>query len=402
MEQTLRETNILTVTQLNSYVKNLINGDSFLNFVYVSGEVSNLKKHTSGHYYFSLKDKMCQINCVMFAQYAKGVKFNLEDGLKVVVSGRVNVYEKAGTYQVYVESVKPEGLGDLYLAFLQLKEKLEKEGIFSEKHKKPLPFFPRVIGVVSSETGAVIHDIITTVKNRNNSVRIILSPAKVQGDDAASSVVGALSRLSAVEEVEVIIVARGGGSLEDLAAFNDEAVARAIFSCVKPVVSAIGHETDFTIADFAASRRAPTPTGAAQICVPDKFEMFKFIEFLKSKLKNSLLKKIDFDKKMLEKLKNSYIFRNPYQRINLFYEDLDRMTERLYDKIKEYFKAQKEKIKFLKMHLKVLSPYSILERGYSIVLNKRSAGVVKSVKDVREKDLITVQVSDGEFESKVI
>ncbi|MFH1453688.1 MAG: exodeoxyribonuclease VII large subunit [Armatimonadota bacterium] len=404
MEEVIQDKkqNILTVTQLTSFIKNLIDYNDFLSFIYLSGEVSNLKKHTSGHYYFNLKDQKSQISCVMFAGNAKKIKFDLKDGMKVIATGRVSVYERSGSYQLYVDSLKPEGLGELYLAFLQLKEKLEKEGLFDESRKKPLPYFPRVLGVVSSETGAVIHDILTTIKNRNNSVKVILAPSKVQGEDAPPSIVKAIERLNRLSEVEIIIVARGGGSLEDLMAFNSEEVARAIFSSGKPVVSAVGHETDFTIADFVSSRRAPTPTGAAQVCVPDKFEMFRNIENLKSKLKTNLLKKIDYDRKLLERLRNSYIFRNPFQKINLMYQDLDRLTEQLYDKIKEYFRQQREKIKFLKTHLKVLNPYNILDRGYGIITDKKSKKVIKSVNDVKKNDLVLVQVSDGEFESKVL
>lgn len=396
-----KQQNIITVSQLTLFIKNIIEAEDFLNYLWVSGEVSNLKKHTSGHYYFSLKDSRSQINCVMFGANSK-IKFNLEDGMKVIVNGKVSVYEKNGNYQLYVNEIKPEGMGELYLAFIQLKEKLEKEGIFDEKHKKPLPYFPKVIGVVSSETGAVIHDIITTIKNRNDSIKIILSPAKVQGEDAPASIIKALERLNKIDEVEVIIVARGGGSLEDLMAFNNENVARAIFYSPKPVVSAVGHETDFTIADFTASRRAPTPTGAAQTCAPDKFEMFRYLEIIKNKIKQSLFKKIDFDKKMLERLRTSYIFKNPYRLINAHLQDLDRLVEKLYRKIDEYFRSHKEKLKFLKTHLKVLSPLNILDRGYGIISNKATKGIIKSVNDIKPGDLLVIQVADGEFDSKAI
>lgn len=391
----------ITVTQLTKYLKNLIETDDFLRSVWVKGEISGLKKAPSGHVYFTLKDPYSQIRCVMFASIAGLMKFNLEDGMKVLITGNVTIYEKTSHYQIKVQDLKPEGIGELFLAFQQLKEKLSKEGLFDERHKKPLPYFPLTIGVVTSPTGAVIHDIITTLKKRNDSVKIILAPAQVQGIEAPLSVVKALDKLNRLGGIDLIILARGGGSIEELMAFNTEIVARAIFESKIPIISAVGHETDFTITDFVADYRAPTPTGAAQTAIFDKIEQIKSLETTKQRFKLALLSQLEIASKHLDNLRNSFVFKNPYQKINTLSQDLDRLAEIISSKIKDYFQKKREKLKFLENHLKVLNPLSILQRGYSICFDSKNQ-IIKSISQIAKGDKITVKVANGDFKSKVI
>lgn len=279
---------VYTVTQINNYIKRLLDEDFFLSGVFIGAEISNYKEHVSGHLYFTLKDEKAAINAVMFRDAAAGLTFRPESGMNVIVSGRVSVYEKTGQYQLYVDLMEPAGLGALYLAFTQLKNKLEAEGLFDVNIKRPIPRFPDIIGVVTAAGGAAIRDIINVAKRRNPAVKLIISPSPVQGQGAAEEIAAAIEALNRRGSVDVIIVGRGGGSIEDLWAFNEEVVARAVRASAIPVVSAVGHETDFTICDFAADLRAPTPSAAAELCVPDRYELKTSLNWIRSRLDNSL------------------------------------------------------------------------------------------------------------------
>ena len=269
---------LVSVTQLNEYVRRTLASDPMLRGLSLRGEISNFKRHTSGHLYFSLKDENARIACVMFRQHAFGLRMQPRDGMRVVLDGAVSLYAQGGQYQFYAESMRPDGVGDLYLRFEQLKAELEREGLFDPSLKKPLPLLPRTVGVVTSPTGAAVRDIVSVSSRRNPGVHLLLCPASVQGDSAAGEIVRAIKTLDRLPEVDVIIVGRGGGSIEELWAFNEEAVARAIFACRTPVVSAVGHETDFTIADFVADLRAPTPSAAAERAVPVRDDLLAEVE----------------------------------------------------------------------------------------------------------------------------
>ena len=285
--------NPITVTKLNSYVKALLDNDELLNNIYIKGEISNLKKHYTGHYYFTLKDKNSLVKCVMFKTYTSFLDFEIEDGMNVVVLGTVAVYERDGVYQIYVKAMEPDGVGDLYAAYEALKEKLGEEGLFDEKYKKKIPFMPKEIGVITSKTGAVIRDIINVTTRRFKGVHIKLYPASVQGKGAAETIVKGIEYFNEAKNVDVIIVARGGGSLEDLWPFNEEITARAIFASKIPIISAVGHETDFTISDFVADLRAPTPSAAGELAVPDLNEVKWKLDNMKRRLAVLLKKKVE-------------------------------------------------------------------------------------------------------------
>lgn len=277
----------LTVSQLNRYVKNTLDADFILNNASVKGEISNLKIHSSGHIYFSLKDGGSKINCVMFKSYAYKLKFVPENGMDIVVEGNVSVYEKEGSYQLYCKAMKREGIGDLYIAFEELKEKLKKEGLFDDAHKKEIPRFPKKVGVITSPTGAALRDIINVTKRRNKGIELLIYPALVQGIDASKTIIEGIKILNKVEDVDIIILARGGGSIEELWAFNNEELAYEIYSSKKPIITGVGHETDFTIVDFVSDRRAPTPSAAAEIAVFDREALIKEILNYKYNIKKS-------------------------------------------------------------------------------------------------------------------
>ena len=301
----------ITVTDLNKYIKDKLAEDENLSNVFVKGEISNYKHHYTGHLYFTLKDENSLIKCIMFKGYAERLKFEPKDGMKIVLYGSVAVFERDGVYQIYAKAMQQDGIGDLYAAYEELKNKLEKEGLFDNVHKKRIPMYPKIVGVLTSQTGAVIRDIINVSTRRNPNVYIRLLPVPVQGPDAAEKIVKAIETMNQNKLADIIIVARGGGSLEDLWPFNEEIVARAIYNSELPVISAVGHETDFTIADFVADLRAPTPSAAAELAVPDVYELKNKINIYKNSLRTSLIKKVQLMKLRYEKCMQSRIFKQP-------------------------------------------------------------------------------------------
>jgi len=392
---------VLSVSEVNKYIKEVIGGDLILSDIWIKGEISNYKNHYSGHMYFTLKDEKSVVKCVMFKGQAFGLKFSPENGIKVMARGYISVFERDGQYQLYVEEMQPDGIGSLYLAFEQLKRKLQEEGLFDNSYKKKLPFLPKSIGVVTSSTGAVIRDIINVVSRRFQNVNIKLYPVSVQGIQAAPSISKAIKRLNQFKCVDIIILARGGGSLEELWPFNEERVARSIFESKIPIISAIGHETDYTIADFVADLRAPTPSAAAEIVVPEKHALKQKIIDLKLRLKNALLQNININKMNLRRLNESIIFKQPYNRINQERIRLDNLERNMVVTLLEQKDQAKVKMQFLIGKLDVLSPISILSRGYSIVKLKKNKKLIKSVDDVNAGDIIEINVEDGIIEAFV-
>ncbi|MCD7905801.1 MAG: exodeoxyribonuclease VII large subunit [Clostridiales bacterium] len=390
---------IYTVSQLNGYVKRLFERDAFLADVFVQGEISNLKLHSSGHIYFTLKDKTAQISCVMFSAYASGLGFLPENGIKVTVYGSVSLYEKTGAYQLYVKIMEPAGVGALYLAYEQLKEKLSKKGIFDEAHKKPIPEYPKCIAVLTSPTGAAVRDIISISGRRNPNVEIVVAPVIVQGEYAAESIVKALELVNRWKGCDVIILGRGGGSLEDLWAFNEEEVAMAVYRSRIPVISAVGHETDFTITDFAADLRAATPSAAAELAVKksddiseimtEAYETMTF--FLEHRLKaaedkiHGYIKYFTSERELRRIYDNELYISELYERLN---KGIDLRTAT----------AERELNKNAAL-LNSLSPFRVLERGYSIV--KKGGGYVSSAKELIVGDKINILFKDGELTARI-
>ncbi|WP_198508041.1 exodeoxyribonuclease VII large subunit, partial [Bacillus sp. FJAT-42315] len=319
----------LTVKALTKYIKRKFDADPHLTNVLVKGEISNFKMHSSGHMYFTLKDDQARMLAVMFSSANRSLKFKPENGMQVLIKGDITVYEAGGQYQMYVKAMQPDGIGDLYLAFEQLKKRLEKEGLFDADKKRPLPVYPKVIGIITSPTGAAVRDIITTIKRRYPVAQMLVYPALVQGENAAPSIVSAIEKANDDGRAEVLIVGRGGGSIEELWAFNEEQVALAISASQVPVISAVGHETDVTIADFVADMRAPTPTGAAELAVPHIEEVVEKVVTRKTRLIRAMSEKIRRERKRYETVKSSYIMRNPETLYRQQAERLDRLTEKL-------------------------------------------------------------------------
>ena len=384
----------LSVKQLNLFVKSLIEGDVRLNNVYVTGEISNFKNHyQSGHFYFTLKDNDAQIRCVMFRAYACRVPFTVRDGLKVVLRGRVSLYEKDGQYQFYAEEMHDQGLGDISLQFQQIKEKLEKEGLFLEENKRQIPAFPQRIAVITSDTGAAVQDILNITARRYPLCEIMLCPVAVQGENAVPSMIDALERVYALGNCDTIIIGRGGGSIEDLWAFNSEALARKIYESPIPVISAVGHETDFTICDFVADLRAPTPSAAAELAVPDSAEIISKLNKYNSLLKNGLLLKYNGQKAKFDALANKSILSKPFN----ITESRSETVDRLFDKMLNAYKGiiSQEKSRYVRdvAKLDALSPLKVLSRGYSIA--EVNGKVIKSVNDISNGDKFKLKLSDG-------
>ena len=389
----------ISVKELNLYVKDLIDRDGFLNNVYVKGEISNLKKHYTGHWYFTLKDKDALIKCVCFKSYTSNVKFDPEDGMQVVVLGTCAVYERDGIYQIYVKGMEQEGLGDLYKKFEELKEKLSKMGMFDEEHKKSIPMLPKSIGVVTSKTGSVIRDIVNVTTRRFPNVNIKLFPAAVQGTGAAETICEGIKYFNDNKNVDVIIIARGGGSLEDLWPFNEEITAHAIYDSEIPIISAVGHETDFTISDFVADLRAPTPSAAGELAVPELSEIKWKLENINRNLTISLSKKLENMKLEYRKIINSKAFKDPISMLSNRRLLLDKHTKDLFLNGKLEFKNKKLELVKIATNLDALSPLKTLTRGYSIVEN--NGKIVKSTKDLNIDDDILLTFSDGKVEARV-
>lgn len=412
----------ISVTQLTRYIKYKIDNDVNLNEVFLKGEISNFKAHSRGHYYFTLKDEGSRINAIMFSSSTKKVKFNPQDGMKVLITGKISVYEATGAYQIYVNDMLEDGIGNLYIAFEQLKEKLEKEGLFKKEIKKKIPRIPSRVGVITAPTGAAIKDIVSTIKRRWPLTEIILFPSLVQGENAKDDIVRQIKRCESFN-IDTLIVGRGGGSIEDLWPFNEEIVARAIYECNIPVISAVGHEIDFTIADFVADLRAPTPTGAAELSVPQKPDVINYIDQLKIRLNKVMQNKINLNKQKIAEIKSRYIFKNPisiyqakevkfdsiYEKLRFNIIDFVNSKQKEYDKVKSsyvltkpYSLIEKKQNTYLQIisKLETLSPLLTLKRGYTIT--KINNKTISSVKDVNIGDKISIDFQDGSIISEVI
>lgn len=392
----------LTVKQLNTYVKSLIEGDTHLASVMVTGEISNFKNHyASGHFYFTLKDKDASIRCVMFRANAMRVSFVPEDGVAVFLRGRVSLYEKDGQYQFYAEEMQPVGLGNISLQFEQIKRKLESEGLFDAEHKRPLPRFPENIAVVTSETGAAVQDIISILGRRYPVCRVILCPVAVQGEAAVPEMILALDKLYLLDTPDLIIIGRGGGSVEDLWPFNSEELARKIYESPVPVISAVGHETDFTICDFVADLRAPTPSAAAELAVPDISELKAKISTLCKRMANALTNDYNYNKIRLERLLNTNVFKRPVEALvyNLS-EEADSLFERLCGAVKKHIEESENKFENLAIKLDALSPLKVLSRGYSVT--EKDGRVVFSAKQLNVGDTVTLRFADDRAVCRVL
>jgi len=394
------EKRIFSVSEITFYIKMTLEDDEILNGLYLRGEVSSPQTYSSGNTYFTLKDEENQIRCIMFGRVYENISFKLEHGMKVLLKGSIEVYGPRGEYKVVVEEIQPDGLGALNLAFMQLKEKLEKEGLFSEEHKKPLPKFPKTIGLITSLDGAVMHDVLNVLGRRYPLVKVIIAPTIVQGKEAAASIVGAIELINNREEkVDVIILGRGGGSLEDLWGFNEEEVARAIFNSRIPIISGVGHETDFTIADFVADYRAPTPSAAAEKAVPDIAELNKLIEGFSERMTNSVMDVIKIDRALVDQLANRPIFKRPLEAIHAYYQKIEHLEYMLNSRISQNIVLKRKRLEILDSKINALNPSSILERGYSIVI--KDGKTVKNSFDVEIDNNINIVLHKGELEAQV-
>lgn len=440
----MNEIKHVTVTALTKYIKRKFDVDPHLTDIWVKGEISNFNLHSRGHMYFTLKDDKARIQAVMFAGANKSLKFKPENGMKVLLRGEISVYEQSGGYQIYVKEMQPDGIGSLYLAYEELKRNLQKEGLFDPKHKKSIPKFPSQIGVITSPTGAAIRDIISTINRRYPQAKVILIPALVQGVQAGTSIVNAINKANHLGQVDVLIVGRGGGSIEELWAFNEEIVARAIFSSAIPIISAVGHETDFTIADFVADLRAPTPTGAAELAVPHFSELLDRLLDRKNRLKRSMQEKLTSKKDRLNQFQTSYAFRYPKQLYLQKEQQLDLLVERLHKEGKRSIIHKKDSFTYLQNRLanvhpkdqvkrskdqhstltkklnremssvlsykhsqfnemiaklNALSPLRVMDRGYSLVYHEDK--LIKSVKQIEAGHRLKVELKDGQLNCQV-
>ena len=408
------EDKYITVGQLNRYLKYKFDQDPNLNQVFLKGEISNFKAHTRGHLYFTIKDETSRINAVMFYSQASKINFTPEDGMKVLVTGRISVYEATGGYQIYVDDMIQDGVGNLYIEYEKLKKKLASEGLFDASKKKKIPKFPETIGIITAPTGAAIKDILSTIRRRWPITKTILFPSLVQGASAAPEIVKQIKKAQEYD-LDVLIVGRGGGSIEDLWCFNDEEVARAIYECKIPVISAVGHEIDFTIADYVADLRAPTPTGAAEMAVANQTDFYNYMRQINLRLNKSMQNYIKNNRERLDTLKNSYILKNPIsmyqikeQKFDTLYEKLCLVMKNLIQNEKTSLQNKIDKIPILTKHLlernqnqyvsllnklEILNPLLTIKRGYSIT--KKDDKVITSVKDLKKDDTLQIQLQDG-------
>ena len=390
---------VFSVTELNNYVKRILDNDENLKNVFVTGEISNFKNHYSGHMYMTIKDEGGAIKAVMFSSYASRLKFVPENGMKVIIFGSVSLYNKDGSYQLYITDMQPDGVGALNLAYEQLKEKLQNEGLFNAEFKKPIPEFPQKIGVMTAPDGAAVRDIFSILKRRYPVAEIVFCPVAVQGERAAPEIAKAIKLFNEQNAADVLIVGRGGGSLEDLWAFNEEIVARAIFESKIPVISAVGHETDFTIADFVSDLRAPTPSAAAELAVPDIFELKSELLGLKQHLSVLMRNILTGEKERLENFEKQITILSPTNKIINSRQELSNLYEKVVNSITSKLNDEKTKISLLSSKLNALSPLEVLSRGYSI--SYKNEMPIKSVGDVKTGDNIKIRVTDGEFFAEV-
>ncbi len=411
----------IKISELNNYIKSVLDRDAFLNKVYLKGEISNFKNHTRGHLYFTLKDDTSRISAVMFQSSAVKLTFTPEDGMNVLVSGRISAYPAQGSYQVYVDTMEPDGLGALYIEYEKLKKKLAAEGLFADSHKIPIPRFPERIGVITAPTGAAVRDIMSTIKRRYPMCEAILFPCLVQGKDAAPDIVRQIKRADEYG-VDTIIVGRGGGSIEDLWAFNEEIVAHAIYDCKTPIISAVGHEIDWTIADFVADLRAPTPTGAAEMAVPTVIDIKTLIDNYKIRLNKNIKNMVNTKFIKLRSLKQSFILKNPMSMYEVKEQKLDALIDTLNKDIKNIINDKDNKLNKIKLSvvlqnpenlikdkkikfdllvntLKLVNPLGILDKGYSLV--EVDNKIIKSSKDVNVSDILNIRLHEGSIKAEV-
>lgn len=433
----------LSISQINQFIKMVFDNNSYLQKVYLKGEISNFKRHTSGHLYLTLKDEEARISAIMFRSMAAKLNFVPEDGMNILVEGRISVYPAGGNYQIYIDKMEQDGLGNLYIEFEKLKKKLQQEGLFDPMHKQELPKFPRRIGIVTAPTGAAIKDILSTIQRRFPICETILFPSLVQGASAKEDIVKNI-RLANTYDIDLLIVGRGGGSIEDLWAFNEEVVARAIYESKIPIISAVGHEVDVTIADFVADKRAPTPTGAAEMAVPTIAEVESLFAAKKMEVSNLFLNRLAEKKHQLKKLADSFILKNPMVLYDVKIQKLDNLIERLQSSVTTYFEEKKQRFIQLKAHyilqnpviiyesqlnkvkteqallqkniktillkkqndlafivqtLKLVNPLNILDKGYSLV--KKDGHILKNSSNIKVEDQLQIRLSKGELNVEV-
>lgn len=390
---------VYSVSQLNNYVKGVLDKDENLAHIFVSGEISNFKAHYSGHYYLTVKDEAAAIKAVMFAGNASRLRFMPENGMKVIIFGTVSLFPRDGSYQLYINDMQPDGAGALNVAFEQLKKKLSAEGLFSQEHKKPIPKFPKRVGVVTSFTGAAVRDIFNVLGRRFPAAEVVIRPCKVQGDGAAEDIAKAIKEFNEYGCADVLIVGRGGGSIEDLWAFNEEVVARAIYASSIPIISAVGHETDYTICDFVADLRAPTPSAAAECAVPDAMELKSRLLSYKQHLFTLAKNAVKAERTKLELIEKSGALKDPTLKIKDNKSELVYLSEKLSMLADSYINSNKNKLSAIAGKLDALSPLGVIARGYS--LTQSGDKVVTSVKNVKIGDEISVKLSDGTFTANV-
>lgn len=396
----IQKPRVLSVSQINFYIKSIIENDGSLQFVLVTGEISNLTVHQrSGHIYLSLKDSNSVISAVMFAGNARRLKFRLENGMKVICRGRISVYEPSGRYQLYIEDMQPDGVGALTLAFEQLKKSLAQKGLFDNAHKKPLPKFPKTIGVITSPTGAAVQDITNIIRRRFPSADIVLAPVLVQGESAPEQLVRAVNKFSASKIADVVIIGRGGGSAEDLWAFNDEQLAYAVYNCEAPIISGVGHETDFTVCDFVADVRASTPSAAAELAVPDRQELMSYYFKQKQYISAMLDRKIKTAQLRLENQQRRISASSPKLKAEQLEKQLSAKSEKLTRFMNIYISNKENKLIAAKGKLDGLNPLNVLNRGYAIA--EKDEKIITSSKQLKDGDDFTVILSDGKINAKV-
>ncbi len=391
----------LSVSELNKYIKRIISADPILNNIHLKGEVSNFKVHNSGHAYLSLKDDKSKINCIMFRDDVNKVKYRITEGLNVLVKGYVSTYERDGQYQLYIQEIEPEGIGSLYLALQQLKEQLEKEGLFDRIHKKRIPFYPKKVAVITSLTGAAIRDILSVIQRRNPTIHVVILPVTVQGETAGQEISHAIDIANHRTDIDVIILGRGGGSIEELWAFNEEIVARSIFSSRIPIISAVGHETDYTISDFVSDLRAPTPSVAAELAVPIYKDLKNNLDHYLHDIHRALEKYVRDRRNYLEKCDELQLerklrmkLREEKQHIDILFTGLQVQSKRMIDKNRNTLTGYSHK-------LDVLNPFATLRRGYSITLDPYSRKSITSIQKVEVGDHINIMLTDGEIFCRV-
>lgn len=396
----IQKPRVLSVSQINFYIKSIIENDGSLQFVLVTGEISNLTVHQrSGHIYLSLKDSNSVISAVMFAGNARQLRFRLENGMKVICRGRISVYEPSGRYQLYIEDMQPDGVGALTLAFEQLKKSLAQKGLFDNAHKKPLPKFPKTIGVITSPTGAAVQDITNIIRRRFPSADIVLAPVLVQGESAPEQLVRAVNKFSASKIADVVIIGRGGGSAEDLWAFNDEQLAYAVYNCETPIISGVGHETDFTVCDFVADVRASTPSAAAELAVPDRQELMSYYFKQKQYISAMLDRKIKTAQLRLENQQRRMSASSPKLKAEQLEKQLSAKSEKLTRFMNAYISDKENKLVAAKGKLDGLNPLNVLNRGYAIA--EKDEKIITSSKQLKDGDDFTVILSDGKINAKV-